>query len=531
MLTLLHNDILLPERLNCPFYYQPHPIALAAVDEVRALLDATDEWRDEMSAGKMFGVLVVKDARGNVGYLKAYSGQIGGREDWAGWVPAVFDYLQPDGYFKTHETEITALNTEISDMEHSARYQIACSRLAEARADADRQISEYREFMFEQKILRAERRQNGDDEAELIRESQFQKAEMKRLKARLAANVGVYEDVVRHHEQLLIQKKHLRRQMSDNLQHWLFSQFVVQNGRGQSRNLLDIFSETPQRIPPSGAGECCAPKLLQYAFTHELTPVAIAEFWWGRSPVGEVRQHLNFYPACQGKCRPILDFMLQGVDVEPNPLDIEKDIKKLDVVYSDEYLVVVNKPAGLLSVPGKELSVCAQSILSRQLSREVYAVHRLDMQTSGMLMFALSEDVQRTMQKMFASRQVKKKYVAVLDGCFEGPAEGTISLPLSSDFMNRPRQMVDYENGKSAVTIYNIMYARNNRTFVALYPQTGRTHQLRVHCAHHDGLGIPIVGDDLYGTHAERLLLHAESLDFTHPVTGESMHIERKSGF
>lgn len=533
------GDIILPKRMNCPYYYQPHPLCNVAVDEVRDDLAERDDWEDEIRGGKMFGVLVVQDADGQIGYLKAYSGQIGGREDWDNWVPAVFDYLQPDGYFVKKEKEISDINHALSALQSSERYRLACARLAKSQADADRKVADYRQFMSVSKQKRNQRRADGEDESVLVRESQFQKAELKRLKQSVGVSLAPLKAEVEKYESQMAELSRLRKRMSDDLQHWLFSQFVMLNAEGESRTLIDIFKHTPQGVPPSGAGECCAPKLLQYAFLHKMKPLAMAEFWWGRSPVGELRTHLNFYPACQGKCKPILDFMLQGVDVEPNPLESPVATERLDVVYEDEWLVVVNKPAGMLSVPGKNDRQSAQELLQRQLGDEggadgqilLWAVHRLDMQTSGLLMFAKTEGTQRDMQRMFATRMVKKQYYAVLDGVFAGAGEGIIDLPLAPDYINRPRQMVDKVDGKPSVTLYNIICSRDGRTFVNLYPQTGRTHQLRVHCAHGDGLGIPIVGDDLYGVHSERLLLHAQTLEFLHPYTHQQLRIEAKSAF
>lgn len=526
------DDIILPQKLNCPFYYQPHPACLLAMEIVKADIAGMEEWKDEIDSGKMFGVLVVEGESGEVGFLKAYSGQIGGRENWEGWVPAVFDYLQSDGYFAVHERAISQVNRDVEAKERSDRHRLNCARLAKAKEAAAKQIEEYRAFMAEAKRLRRLRRDAGEDDAVLVRESQYQKAEMKRLKQRLEDELRPLQNIVDDFEAELLDMKRRRKQMSDDLQRWLFTQFVVRNAKGDCRNLLDIFKGTSQIVPPSGAGECCAPKLLQYAFLHGLKPKAMAEFWWGRSPVGEIRKHLSFYPACYGKCKPILDFMLQGLDVEENPLDGEEHVKELRIVYEDEWLVVADKPAGMLSVPGKAQRASAQDVLSVQLSGiRLFPVHRLDMQTSGLLVFAKTEDVQRVMHKAFATREVKKMYYAVLDGTFRGPKEGYVELPLAADYMNRPRQKVDMEEGKDAVTHYYILDIEGDKTHVKLFPLTGRTHQLRVHCAHPDGLGLSIVGDDLYGVHNVRLMLHAEEIEFLHPVTRAKVCVESKHAF
>lgn len=530
----IHNDFMLPERLNCPFYYEPADACREAWDAVRKDIEAMEEWREEISAGKMFGVMVVRTAEGKIGFLRAYSGQIGGREDWPGWVPAVFDYLSPDGYFVNREAEISEINRAVDIGERDMRVAMMRVRLAKAQEEATRRIEEYRNTMAESKRKRRARRENGEPEETLVRESQFQKAELKRLKAAVAAEIKPIEDALREHDVRMATLRRQRKEMSDRLQQWLFSNFIMMNSRGERRSLLEIFANTPQHIPPSGAGECCAPKLLQYAFAHDMKPLAIAEFWWGRSPAGEIRHHLSHYPACQGKCRPILDFMLQGLDVEPNPLEADEPRTHIDIVYSDAWLLIIDKPAGMLSVPGKGTRLSAQEILSKELSCSedgLLCVHRLDMQTSGLLIFARSADIQREMQRRFAMRQVRKSYTAMLDGLYDGPDDGVISIPLAADYLNRPRQKADYDNGKEAVTMYHVTERRASTTRITLYPQTGRTHQLRIHCAHSDGLGVPIVGDDLYGRHGSRLMLHAATLDFAHPVTGETMHIESTCPF
>lgn len=542
-LTIIHSDVPRPVRLNCPYYYQPDGLSLSAAKEVQQAIAAMPEWTVEVERGKMFGVLIVETPDGGVGYLKAYSGQIGGREDWDGWVPAVFDYLHPDGYFCRHENEISDINRQVAELTDSPRHILARARLARAEKEAEQKVADYRCFMAEQKALRRQRRAEGEADEVLVRESQFQKAELRRMKAALEAELLPLRAVVTRHEEELVTLKRIRKQMSDALQQWLFSKFVMLNANGDERTLLDIFKPTAQRIPPSGAGECCAPKLLQYAYMHGYKPLSIAEFWWGESPVGEVRQHLNFYPACQGKCRPILDFMLQGIDVMPNPLEQQECNTRLDIIYEDNWLIAVDKPAGMLSVPGKGQRLSALEILRKQLSQrargylpsgflgELYPVHRLDMQTSGILFFSKSAVMQGDMQKMFAGREVRKQYRALLDGVCGCPQQGVIELPLAADFMNRPRQCVDMEKGKSAVTRYYILCTREGKTLIDLFPHTGRTHQLRVHCAHKDGLGIPIAGDDIYGYHSDRLYLHAMRIEFLHPITAKQIIVESKCPF
>ena len=317
------------------------------------------------------------------------------------------------------------------------------------------------------------------------------------------------------------------------------------NGCGEVKDLVDVWQEYYNRpkllrkypLPPGGTGDCCAPKLLQYAYQQGLKPLCMAEFWWGETTKTELRHHLNYYPACRGKCKPVLTWMLQGLDVDPDPKSLSFERQELPVVYEDEWLLVVNKPSGLLSAPGRVEEYSVETIMQQRYPGSMIA-HRLDMATSGLLIVAKTLEVYRNLQEQFVKHQVKKKYLAVL----EPPdaldnlenldileKRGTISLPLRPDPMNRPRQLVDTEHGKRAVTDYEFL----SDCLVALWPQTGRTHQLRIHCAHPDGLGRPIVGDELYGTREkdQHLMLHAAEIWFRHPVTNEEMHFSLAPDF
>ena len=330
------------------------------------------------------------------------------------------------------------------------------------------------------------------------------------------------------------------RGMSQDLQLWLFHQYQLLNARGETKDLVDIWQNYYDRpklrekfpLPPGGTGDCCAPKLLQYAYQHHLHPVCMAEFWWGQSTKEELRQHLNYYPACRGKCKPILTWMMEGLDVDVNPETLGFPHLEVKTIYEDDALLVVDKPSGMLSTPGRVEEYSVETIM-RQRYPDSFIAHRLDMWTSGLLIVAKSLEVYRSLQEQFVKHQVKKRYIAVLenleilDRLDVLEKKGTISLPLRPDPMNRPRQIVDHEHGKRAVTDYEFQ----NENIVALYPQTGRTHQLRIHCAHPEGLGRPIKGDELYGTKADRLYLHAEQIWFRHPVTGEDMHFISPSPF
>lgn len=528
----LNTDIPKPSRLNNPFFYEPHPLCLLATEEVKAAVSARKEWLAEVERGKMFGVLVVERLSGqgsSLGYLAAYSGQILGRSNWEGFVPAVFDYLLPGGYFKTHEQKISLLNAEVERLETNEERQQLKNRLDEQEKRAVCQIEAYKEEMKRAKARRDALRKAGADalQQEAMRaESQWMKAELHRMKKRFRAERDVLLQGVERFDGALARLKEERKRRSDELQRWLFARFEMHNGRGERCSLLDIFARETGQLPPAGTGECCAPKLLQYAFAHHLRPVCMAEFWMGQTVMGEVRREGCFYPACQGKCGPTLRFMLQGIEVDPTTPEGHVG-GQLKVVYEDKSLTVVCKPAGMLSVPGKSGAASVYSLMRARYpdAASPLVVHRLDMDTSGLMLIAKTKEKHKNLQSAFKNRAVKKKYVALLEGLL--PAEkqgGRISLPLSPDYLDRPRQRVDREKGKQAVTDYEVLGQVSGHSLVALYPQTGRTHQLRVHCAHAEGLNMPILGDALYGQKADRLYLHAEAIEI--PSEGISFRIE-----
>lgn len=528
LLNELSKDTAPPERFTWPFCYEPHPLCVAAAEHLQARLAANDEWKEEIEQGKMFGVLVVSDANGDIGYLAAYSGQLCGRNDLPGFVPAVYDLLQPDGYFKTHETEITAINKEIERIENDTELTAWRQRLNEINLTASEDIEGYKAKMAEAKTRRDKARADGcADNKALTKESQYMKAELHRKKKAHAEQISECERHIIIYEQRIADLRQQRRQMSDALQHWIFSMFKMRNALGEEKDLNDIFSEYRQTTgsgsatPPSGSGECCAPKLLQYAYINGYKPLCMAEFWYGMSPKAEIRHHLHYYPSCQSKCKPILSFMLRGLDVDPDPLATAgTTCSKPEVIYDDDYICVINKPSGMLSVPGTTAQPAATDIM------DMLPVHRLDMDTSGLLMLAKTEEAQRIFRSMFERRQIKKRYTALLSRTIDSD-EGEISLPLSPDINDRPRQKVDHSDGKEALTHYKVISRSGEKTLVHLYPHTGRTHQLRVHCAHRDGLDAPIIGDRLYGKSADRLHLHADTLEFYHPILKRQITVSK----
>ena len=584
MLHALSTSIPSPRQFTYPFCYDVDPLAEAASLELQRYIADADLMSTEKGCGKMFGVLVVEyeDEEGALqrGFLAAYSGLLGGRNDWPYFVPPVFDAQQPDGHFKRTEREISAINREIAAIEHDAEYLQSVEQHEQTKKRLQAEVDAFKAEVDAAKARRDARRKSGEplseeEQAEMIRESQFMKAELRR---RRKAMEQADSTLNTQHSTFLKSLQRKRKQMSDELQRWLFAAYRMLNAKGEERDLIDIFREYTHAMPPAGAGDCCAPKLLQYAYLHHLRPVCMAEFWWGESPASEIRHHLHYYPACRSKCLPILTHMLKGLDVAPNPLAQKRHTAEPRVLYADEYIMVVDKPAGMLSVPGKAESMKSEASDSANISVEEYfannsklkiqnskflkAAHRLDMDTSGLLVLARTEQAYVELQRQFASRETVKRYEAVLSGvptqnsklktqnsstqpsgCLEA-----ISLPLIADINDRPRQRVDMEHGKPALTLYNIVEVRavdantavayttkkvdKGRTLVHLYPKTGRTHQLRVHCAHPLGLACPILGDPLYGIErADRMYLHAAELTFRHPVTGEPMHFLSPSGF
>lgn len=555
----LLSGIDFPERMNNPLDYQPHPLCIAVCKELQTYLSEREDWREEIDKGKMFGVLIVENAQPasgapEIGYLAAYSGQIGGRSDWDDFVPAVFDYLQPDGYFKTHEAEISGINQSIRKLEANTHMKEAKGLILQLQEERKHTIAAYQEKIKKAKAKRDARREAGslnpEEEAEMVKESQFMKAELRRLKKSLSEKTSLETEYEAYQADILSLKQ-LRKTLSDALQQWLFSQFRMQNHEGESKDLLEIFRDAalkdyPQAtiatsriaalkmVPPAGSGECCEPKLLQYAYSLGYKPLQMAMFWWGESPKEEIRHHLHFYPACNGKCKPILQWMLPASTFEPAAVDLSL-YNKVETLYEDREIAVIHKPEGLLSVPGKDAAQPSVYALMRSKYPEATGpliVHRLDMSTSGVMMIAKTEFAYHRLQKAFLNHQIQKKYVAIISGKVI-PEKGIISLPLMPDYLDRPRQIVDHELGKEAITEYEVLEpVDDSHLRIALYPKTGRTHQLRVHCAHQEGLNAPILGDPLYGNEkAARLHLHAEEITFEHPLTGKKMTITRKADF
>ena len=586
----------------------PRALAFVAARRVAAYVEQHPELTEGEVCGKMYGVLVVEAPGGCLAFLAAHSGLLGGRNDWPFFVPPVFDAQQPDGHFKTKEREISSMNRRIAELMQRPQLFEARQRLDQVRQQADRVIAQEREEVKARKArrdaMRREQPQMDDaTKAMLIRESQHDKAQLRRLAKSCEASVAEHQEALDAMEREVEALKRERREGSDALQRWLFDQYVMLNAKGMRRTLIDIFAHFNGTLPPAGAGDCCAPKLLQFAYAHNLRPVSLAEFWLGAPPPTEVRRHLQFYPPCRSKCYPILQFMLQGLDA-PLPgaeevyplreeegggttndekgslgdkaslgdkvsldaneahedkaspddngfLDAQGHIYKkcgasLHIIYEDEQMAVVSKPSGMLSVPGKSSRLSVESIVREHygIAADVpVIVHRLDMDTSGLLLIARTREAHKALQQQFLDHTVSKSYLALLEGVphegltgehvvWHSSHTGTITLPLRPDLDDRPRQLVDFVHGKPAVTRFRLLKVIDGHQLIALTPVTGRTHQLRMHCAHHLGLNCPILGDPLYGSAiepsaniAQRLYLHAEQITFRHPSSGKIVPI------
>jgi tRNA pseudouridine32 synthase/23S rRNA pseudouridine746 synthase len=489
--------------------------------------------------GKMFGVLVVKNQVGKIGYLAAFSGKLADSNEHTHFVPPVFDMLQQDGFFKQEEKILNDYNRKIEALEKNPDFIQCQSELASTLLLAEKDKAEKKELSKQNKIRRDALREKAERELDfesyktfqksLSKESQLESIQLKQMNHFWNQEIAKAQQKVADFQSKINQLKEERKAKSAALQQKLFQQYSFLNQYGVSKSLGAIFEDNP----PASAGECAAPKLLQYAFAHQLQPIAMAEFWWGQSPKSEIRKHGHFYPACMGKCKPILAHMLEGIAMDENPLiQNPAEGKELTFLYDDDYLSVVHKPAEFLSVPGKLIQ---DSVYSRYKEKFPEAtgpliVHRLDMSTSGILVLAKTTEVYLHLQAQFMKRTVQKRYVALLSGVIEQDS-GEINLPLRVDLDNRPNQLVCYQHGKPAKTQWNVIERRENTTLVHFHPITGRTHQLRVHAAHPEGLNTPIVGDDLYGTKADRLYLHAELIRFWHPVLGKEMEVVDGVGF
>jgi tRNA pseudouridine32 synthase/23S rRNA pseudouridine746 synthase len=554
----------LPLKFTFPFYYQPHPLSLLAVKELQSYLEHQTAWQHDFgltanntsASGKMFGVLIVQNHEGEIGYLSAFSGKLADQSMIDPFVPPVFDTFAKDSFFMVGQCEINQLNDTLDTLQNKSEISSLCQILTSLVNDTEQHISAYRDLIIEGRKQRKVKREGAKTAVQnnmanehtlqhlsdlLSKESIKEKNQLIALKLHWQEKVDAVQQQLKPLTDEIDQLKQRRKTLSNALQKKLFNHYRFLNIVGEEKTLKAIFDELPERKPPAGAGDCAAPKLLQYAFNHHLTPIAMAEFWWGAAPKSEIRQHKNFYGSCQGKCQPILGHMLTGLDIEENPLLINpaKD-KSLEIVYQDLALLIINKPSEFLSVPGKNIEDSVYARIKAQFPQATgpLIVHRLDMSTSGLMVIALTKRAHKNLQQQFISREVEKRYVALIEGDLKADT-GIINLPLRVDLNDRPRQLVCYDYGKNAETSWQVVGRTQSKhqgqtakfTRIHLYPKTGRTHQLRMHCAHVDGLNMPIVGDDLYGNKARRLHLHAAYLAFLHPLTKEKMAFAAAEAF
>ncbi|MEZ4853983.1 pseudouridine synthase [Flavobacterium sp.] len=541
------SGISLPEKFTFPFYYEPHLLSEIAAKELQNYLETQTDFEHNFGLqenqiglviGKMFGVLVCQDENGKLGYLWGFSGKLADSNHHEKFVPPVFDMLTQNSFFKQEEAILNQYNRKIEELEQSTELAEAKENLKQTEHEATTDIQRQKQRIKDLKIERDTKRTSFKNlSLQEIEQLEIELSEESKKESILLKKMTKYWNLTVESRKLKVEKllseieklKNERKQKSSDLQQRLFSEYTFLNQNKEMKSIGEIFDNNP----PAGAGECAAPKLLQYAFQNNLKPIALAEFWWGQSPKSEVRKNQQFYPACQSKCKPILAHMLEGIEMEENPLlENPAEGKTIEIVFEDNYLAVVNKPAEMLSVPGKNIQ---DSVFERVKNLYPEAtgpliVHRLDMSTSGLLIIAKSEEIYKKIQAQFIKRTVKKRYVAVLDGIVKKP-EGIINLPLRVDLDNRPHQLVCYEYGKPAETHYKVIEIKNKKTRIHFFPITGRTHQLRVHASHQLGLNCPILSDDLYGKKADRLHLHAEEITFTHPVSKEILTIFKEAEF
>lgn len=540
----------LPDKFTFPFFYQPHPLCELAAQELQQHLVEQTDWQhnfgidgNQSGTGKMFGVLLVESPQGEVGYLSAFSGKIADQNLLPGFVPPVFDMLAEESFFRAETAEIMAANQKFNQLKSNPRIAELTSKLNQLTSEYQQQEQLQRDTMIAGRAERKAQRKLAESSLagealksrldELAKQSVAEKNVLKYLKLEWDEKIAVLQHELDELNTNLNALKEQRKTLSNTLQNKLFDNYRFLNIRGEEKSLNAIFKPTSAPVPPAGAGECAAPKLLHFAFKHGFKPLALAEFWWGVSPKSEVRQHGKFYPSCHSKCFPILGHMLEGMTVDDNPLEENwAEDKELEILFEDEAMVVVNKPSGLLSVPGKTIKDSAYTRLQQRYPdvEGPFVIHRLDMATSGLLVFALTKRANKSLQKQFISRSVQKRYVALLEGKVN-QTSGQIELPMRGDPDDRPRQLVCFEHGKPAETYWELIESRDGRSKLYLYPKTGRTHQLRVHCAHHLGLNLPMVGDGLYGQRADRLHLHAQRLEIEHPYSKQPMTFEAECEF
>lgn len=538
------EHISLPKSFTYPFFYEPHPLAIAAALDLQKYLETQNDFSHDFGfsndfksgIGKMFGVLVVKDANDNLGFLAAFSGKLANSNKHEYFVPPIFDLLDENGFYLKIEEELNQMNREIELRLESVTYSNFKNNL---KIEEQKVAEALIELKKEHKINKKKRDQIRENliseelQTQLKNQSIADSYELKQFKREAALKIQGLQDLLNDFELETERLKDLRKRKSNKLQSKIFEHYSMLNARGERKDLMDIFDAFNGDIPPSGSGECAAPKLLNYAYSNNLQPICMAEFWWGRPALSKVRKHGLFYPACRSKCEPIMSHMLIGLNVEANPIVKNYGTgKDIQIIHEDDDILIVNKPEGLLSVPGKSIEDSVYSRLKNSFPAfpDLLLVHRLDMSTSGIIVVAKHLKAHKFIQRQFIKRRVYKRYVAILDGELSDN-NGKVELPMRVDLDNRPRQLVCFEHGKMAITEYQVVKIKNKKTRINFFPKTGRTHQLRLHAAHNLGLATPIIGDDLYGKQKDRLYLHAEEISFIHPSTRDRVRFIAAADF
>ncbi len=546
------KKITLPSRFTFPFYYEPHPLCVIAANELQQYLQTQTDFNHNfgidpskkgLSIGKMFGVLVVQNQHNEIGYITSVSGKLAEKNIHKKFVPPVYDMLIKDSHFLEEEKVLNSINLALENIKDNNEYKCLQAQYLSEKKKATADIQEKKETL---KAAKKERNLKRKKAKIKLTSKDYTALNEVLAKESLEAKY-FFNNVNRYWEHILkaIKKKSStftyeikllkdqRKTKSALLQKYLFEQYLFLNSKKEVKNLFQLFANTIVQNPPAGSGECAAPKLLQFAFLNDLKPIAMAEFWWGKSPNKEIRKHQQFYPACQGKCKPILTHMLAGIEMDINPLLQNPAIgKELETIFEDENLIVISKPSEFLSVPGIHIQDSVYTRIKQQVKNisGPIIVHRLDMATSGLLVLAKNKKAHKRLQGQFINKTVQKRYTALLDGIVTDN-KGTINLPLRVDLSDRPRQLVCYKYGKPAETKWEVIERKNGKTKIHFYPISGRTHQLRVHASHTLGLNIPIIGDDLYGKKSDRLFLHADTLEFKHPVTNKKMIFQKNAEF
>jgi len=545
------SGISIPEKFTFPFYYEPHELAKIATKELQTYLEKQTDFvhnfglyndKNNDSIGKMFGVLVVKKADNTLGYIAAFSGKLADKSLPKIFVPPIFNMRTEGSFYIRGEKKIEEIGAEIQLLKKDKTY-ISLKKIVKKISKVIKEdLATQRKKMKTSKLARRLRKKEANTNLDktnfdifnkkLTQESYNDQFFYKELQEYYSYKVEENNNLLADLENKITSLIELRKETSAILQNTLFEKYQFLNQQKETKGLLAIFNN-PLVKPPAGAGDCSAPKLLQYAFQNQLTPIVMAEFWWGISPNSEIRKHKNFYPSCISRCKPILSHMLEGIEMDENLLIKNiSEKEELSIIYEDDDLIVVNKPPEFLSVPGKEINDSVYTRIKQQYPTATgpLIVHRLDMSTSGILVLTKTKEANKILQSQFIKRTVKKRYVALLDGHLKEKS-GVIQLPLRLDIDDRPRQLVDFINGKKAETNWTLINHKNGKTRVYFYPITGRTHQLRVHSAHKGGLNTPIIGDDLYGKKENRLHLHAEFIEFIHPSSREVINFTIKANF